>query len=312
MPPFTDRIACTILAILFHFGQGLPILCAQESLKSSSKSAADLKELAIKEQIRQVKRRLDTLGPKHPSWAMTNKRLEDLEKELAKLRGVEQPPPVPSNPVELDRPREAPPPRKDSDRQAVPIPKKEKPSPMTTELEIIDPIDRWVGATLARHRGAPYEGYRKAPAIVAYAEKALDPWIPFIEPSITRGMKQMGRMYEAGQYWGLETDTETQCSRVWIIQADASIHRKTLLWQTQGVLQAVHFSEGYSATGIWHAVCKRTSLSFEVELIEIQSAGLQDSDKNNVSLGHVMQRAQSHGRRAMKGGCWALNMKIWS
>jgi hypothetical protein len=271
----------TVLAILLGFGGRCQWLSAQGSSDKPANPKTSLRETAIKEQIRQVKRRLDTLGPKHPAWASTAKRLEDLEKELAALVGKTGPVPMPKRTDEVPKPgREAMPKEetvlKEPPMKLNPQPRIETPSPLRdsiktgNEFEVSDPLNAWVKATLWRHQGAPYKGYSRVPTIVTYTEGVLDTMVPLFDPTLTRGVTQMGRIDETGEYWGLEIDSQLGLSRVWAIQSDEPHQRRRLLWQTSGILLAIHIGGKSSINGTWYAIRRQSLPPFQVQLLAIK------------------------------------------
>jgi hypothetical protein len=276
-------IQLTILALLLNVGWMSERVSGQGSSDNPTTSKASPKEIAIKEQIRQVKRSLDTLGPKHPAWEATAKKLEDLEKKLAALAGRTSPVPMPmpKGTDEVPKPGIEAMPKEDTVLKEPPMklspkPRIDTPSPLResiktgNELEVSDPLNAWVKATLSRHQGAPYKGYSRAPAIVTCTAGVLDTMVPLFDPSLTRGITKMGRIDETGAYWGLEIDPELGLSRVWEIRVDETHQGRRLLWQTSGVLLAIHIGGNSSRKGTWYAIRRQSLPPFDVQLLEIK------------------------------------------
>ena len=222
------------------------------------KKAADSKVELLQDQIRQTERRLSILGPKHPNWESTNKKIKELQ---AKLDQILSPQSNPSgekpgsdalqNNRNANNPTESA--LNDPLRNTKRVPEKEnlREPPKNdgnqtkansarsiegiTSFPAFSPETGWIYQTYAQSEASQYVGYRKTPKIVEELGRLSVGWDRRFSQDLTRGINRVGFVSATNYVYGIEYDPVVGISSLWG-WFNSTESRKSLVLRTEGEL----------------------------------------------------------------------------
>ena len=215
------------------------VLAQEEQTGKIRKKIGDLRVESLQDQIRQIKRSLSILGPKHPNWELTNRKLKDLEAKLDEIlnplsmepsekqdpdskqkssNGSKPVVPVPMDPIRNSN-------RGPEKSTPVELPKtdKIKSEANTTKSQggVTDfpksaPESDWIYQTCAQSEKSPYIGYSNTPKIVEDSRRFPERWNRRFSQETMRGIHRIGFIPKSNQFYGIELDPVVGISSVWV------------------------------------------------------------------------------------------------
>lgn len=255
------------------------------------KKAADSKVELLQDQIRQTERRLSILGPKHPNWESTNKKIKELQ---AKLDQILSPQSNPSGEKPgsdaLENNRNANNPTEsalnDPLRNTKRVPEKEnlREAPKNdgnqtkansarsiegiTSFPAFSPETGWIYQTYAQSEASQYVGYRKTPKIVEELGRLSVGWDRRFSQDLTRGINRVGFVSATNYVYGIEYDPVVGISSLWG-WFNSTESRKSLVLRTEGELLDFVFAPQTGGLACFYILRRQKDAPNSIELLAV-------------------------------------------
>jgi len=260
--------------------------------KKAGDSQADL----LQDQIRQIKRRLSILGPKHPNWQSTNEKLKELEAKLHKQlspqpgasrdktdpdsnkKGRNESDPIEPVPIDPNRSAKRAPekraPEKENSIEPPGANKNQSKAGGTkslgglTEFPDVIPETRWIYQTFAQSETAPYIGYSNAPKIVESSKRLPASWKHRFGQETMRGIHRIVFVPASNCFYGIEFDHAVGISTLW--RWDCSDEaRKSLMLRTEGELLDFVFAKQTEDSEVCYILSRENETPTRIELLSV-------------------------------------------